>query len=407
MASQPIDQGALLRSGQQAVPNYAEQALQEALLGVQQQQAQTQSQNVSRLVANDQREVARQDAFSAAVEALGPNPDARQLAALAFRFPEFSEAIKRGFDAMDGSAQRQQFQAMAEITSAARTGNFDLAARLLEARIQADTQAGRPADQMDAAILAGLRSDDPEARQSSVDLLERATAAVDPEHYAATYGTFQRRVREIDGILIDEDTGEAIIQSPYPRVRWGPDGASAVFNPVPNIPTIGGGEAVTAGEAPPAGDAGGRQDSGAFDFSQRPTAPASPARPQRGAFDRPAAVALGNRYGRVTSTVRTPEHNRQVGGVPNSNHLARNGGRAIDIARGRGVSHAQIVRAYRDAGYTIDPDTRDEGDHSHVVIASGPTGAGGLPRVRSRQEYARLPSGAEYIDPAGNRRRKR
>jgi hypothetical protein len=67
----------------------------------------------------------------------------------------------------------------------------------------------------------------------------------------------------------------------------------------------------------------------------------------------------------VTSTLRTPAHNRRVGGVPNSFHLR---GRAIDIARRPGVTHAQIAAAFRNAGYRL-IESLDEGDHSHFAFA--------------------------------------
>ena len=56
---------------------------------------------------------------------------------------------------------------------------------------------------------------------------------------------------------------------------------------------------------------------------------------------------IGSKWGQVTSTYRSPAHNRRVGGVANSYHL-RN--RAIDIARRPGVSHSQIAAAFRNAG---------------------------------------------------------
>ena len=79
-----------------------------------------------------------------------------------------------------------------------------------------------------------------------------------------------------------------------------------------------------------------------------------------------AAAAIGARWGRVTSTYRSPEHNRQVHGVPNSYHLS---GRAIDIARRPGVRHAEIEAAYRAAGYRL-IESLDEGDHSHFAFGS-------------------------------------
>lgn len=78
------------------------------------------------------------------------------------------------------------------------------------------------------------------------------------------------------------------------------------------------------------------------------------------------AAAIGARWGRVTSTYRTPEHNRRVRGVPNSYHLS---GRAIDIARRSGVRHSEIESAYRAAGYRL-IESLDEGDHSHFAFGS-------------------------------------
>lgn len=81
-------------------------------------------------------------------------------------------------------------------------------------------------------------------------------------------------------------------------------------------------------------------------------------------LDLNTARDIGDRFGTVTSTVRTPARNKKVGGAKNSYHLS---GRAIDIARGKGVSHKQIERAYRRAGYNI-VESLDEGDHSHFAF---------------------------------------
>ena len=87
---------------------------------------------------------------------------------------------------------------------------------------------------------------------------------------------------------------------------------------------------------------------------------------------------IGAKWGQVTSTYRSPEHNRRVGGVANSYHL-RN--RAIDIARRPGVRHAQIVAAYRAAGYSL-AEALDEGDHTHIAF--------GAPKHRSVGPQAQI-----------------
>lgn len=79
------------------------------------------------------------------------------------------------------------------------------------------------------------------------------------------------------------------------------------------------------------------------------------------------AALVGGRFGRITSIVRSAAHNRAVGGVANSWHLH---GRAIDIARRAGVTHAQIAAALRGAGYQL-VESLDEGDHSHFAFGFG------------------------------------
>ena len=86
---------------------------------------------------------------------------------------------------------------------------------------------------------------------------------------------------------------------------------------------------------------------------------------------------IGAHWGQVTSTYRSPAHNRRVGGVANSYHLSN---RAIDIARRPGVSHGQIAAAYRNAGYSL-AESLDEGDHSHFAFGA-PKRRGGGPQAR-------------------------
>ena len=89
--------------------------------------------------------------------------------------------------------------------------------------------------------------------------------------------------------------------------------------------------------------------------------------PSRGGpIDLSSVKQIGAHWGQVTSTYRSPAHNRRVGGVANSYHLSN---RAIDIARRPGVSHSQIAAAYRNAGFSL-AESLDEGDHSHFAFGS-------------------------------------
>ena len=95
-----------------------------------------------------------------------------------------------------------------------------------------------------------------------------------------------------------------------------------------------------------------------------------------------AAARLGDNWGRVTSTLRSPAHNRAVGGVANSYHLR---GRAIDIARRPGVTHAMIAAAFRNAGYRL-VESLDEGDHSHFAFAWGGGGSRSVASLPDKRE---------------------
>lgn len=117
------------------------------------------------------------------------------------------------------------------------------------------------------------------------------------------------------------------------------------------------------------------------DFGIRTALPGGPLldlpAPQRApdsgkSFDLTSVSRLGSQWGRVTSTRRSADHNRAVGGVANSYHLS---GRAIDIARGPNIHHTQIEAAYRRAGYAL-VESLDEGDHSHFAFSTRPMKSG-------------------------------
>jgi hypothetical protein len=108
-------------------------------------------------------------------------------------------------------------------------------------------------------------------------------------------------------------------------------------------------------------------------------------------FSLPSALRVAARFGRITSTVRSREHNRRVGGAANSWHLH---GRAIDIARQPGVSHAEIAAELRRQRFFL-IESLDEGDHSHFAFADGPV----APALRrsGAQQFAEARQEASYF----------
>lgn len=84
--------------------------------------------------------------------------------------------------------------------------------------------------------------------------------------------------------------------------------------------------------------------------------------------------------GTVTSGRRSAEHNKNVGGVPNSFHLT---GNAIDVAKRPGVTLNKITELLRRQGVTI-AQGLDEGDHYHVAWRNARSEAEKLAQAQAR-----------------------
>lgn len=105
-----------------------------------------------------------------------------------------------------------------------------------------------------------------------------------------------------------------------------------------------------------------------------------------------AFASLSNSFPgtQITSTTRTPEHNREVGGVANSQHLR---GTAADFAVPAAQRPAFIEAARRQGFEAI-----DEGDHVHLELPPGaraPVARPGLGVSRTPEEQAALTTAAQ------------
>jgi len=88
--------------------------------------------------------------------------------------------------------------------------------------------------------------------------------------------------------------------------------------------------------------------------------------PEQSSGDFLSGVSQAAPDAHVTSGFRTPQHNAEVGGVPNSKHLT---GRAVDLVPRRGETMAQLYARVRGVpGVKAIP----EGDHVHVQAQGGP-----------------------------------
>lgn len=114
-----------------------------------------------------------------------------------------------------------------------------------------------------------------------------------------------------------------------------------------------------------------------------------------------SAAQFGAKWGLVTSVLRSPEHNRLVGGVPNSFHLS---GQAVDIARRPGVRHGEIEAAFRKAGFVL-IESLDEGDHSHFAFEL-PGGRAARPKAKVVPAVVEAKSCAVLVQSASEGRRR-
>ena len=348
-------------------------------------------------VAAQKQKVERTEQYKSAMQGYLANPTAQGLASLMGAFPEFSEESSSAFKALDKERQTSELTQMGEIASYLKGGRTKDAAGLLRKRVEADNAAGQP-DQDDQRLLSLMESDDPNDHRIAQGLLAFAignAAGVDhASSFLKSQGMSQEPdLMEVDGIVIDRATRQPVFQSPYDRVKMGPDGGIAVQRPVSGIPVLGGRAADPAQSAAP---------------GATPTAPpAANSADAAGAFSpvENARSIIGGLFpdARVTDWRRDP--NSKLGKAnPKSWHTRT--GAAVDTAPIPGLDFNDYVNRIRGQGYQIieakdevkNPSPHATGPHWHVVV--------GYHRPRSKQEFERLPKGARFVAPDGSRRVK-
>jgi hypothetical protein len=216
----PVDQGSILRSGAALIPDITEQIMRERLLGLQEQQQQTQIANLALRQQEALREQRQRTAYQTAVQQLGERPSLDGIASLMLRFPEASEAARRAYESLDSNQQRTEFRAAAELHSALVNNTPDVAARILRDRIEADRAAGGEPDQVDQLMLDAIESGDP-ARIATARSIARRNAAImaGPTQFASVYGADDPDLRNIAAgdVLYDENQNRVVFESPYIR----------------------------------------------------------------------------------------------------------------------------------------------------------------------------------------------
>lgn len=435
-----IDYGAAIRSGMAIVPDWGAEQLRQRLAAVQEGEAQAQMTRAQAQAAEQARETQSAQDYQSAVLAYQQRPTLEGLSNLMVRFPQMSEGLKRAFDARSDQERTADFRDLGQLHDALRSGRTDLALGLIDRRISADRAAGQEVDPIDQQMRDAIASGNPEQLAYARETARRMTAIIaGPEQFRSVYETDDPKFRNVSpGDLVMEERTGAVAQSPVTETV---SGSGGIYQPdlVPGLPVLGTGRppqpvasqaspttqptSQSGGTPPGRPYAGGNQaswrvisvpgqprDGGARSHAGwdivPPNADASwrPAQPFR--IERPRGHPTRGRQGLTADVVF------QDGTRVTAMHLANRpeatpsgtwlpAGSLAVVAGNTGNARTTPTHIHAEArrgGARTDP-------RPYFGI-SGSQQAAGPARIRSRQQYERLASGAEYIAPDGSRRRK-
>lgn len=355
---QPIDQGSILRSGMATVPDYASQLLQQQQMQMAREQQGMQMQALRMKQAEQQREIADQTNYQAAMQDyVASGSDPQKLISLMARFPDKHEGLKKAYDAAKGTQKDADLQQAVEAFNFARAGRIDLASKKLSDRIAADERAGLDVED-DRELLAMLK--DPATQKEALALMEMNVAlAMGTEKFTDAYKAFNPaekqtpKQREYDWRVTtfgkeSADKWLAVEDTKLVPVNEGGsvyNAADLVGGPAAVAPS-----SVTEGGGPLSSVVA---DGGSIISKLFPNA-------------------------RITDTRRDP--NSALGKKNPGSYHVRTGG-AVDVAPIPGLTFKQYIQSIKQAGYKI-VEAKNEvgagrskhatGDHWHVVIGEGP-----------------------------------
>lgn len=388
-----LDQGALIRSGQAVVPDYAQQEAVKQQSALAQQQIDLQRQAAAMKAQGMAQEQAEAAAYQQDVESVMANPTPDAIARLQARYPKQAEGVQKAWGTLDEARRGTDLRHLGEMFSATSNGRPERAAEVLERRIAAERESGMEVDPEDERMLTDLRSGNPEDVRAAQGRMGMILSAIDPDKFATNYGALNPKS--------DPTNTEQVYQ--FILNTKGQADADAYIRNIIDPLVTGGNATLPRSAFEGGGFAAPSTQSGGGD-------PASSGR-------RPAPVENGRALVESLFPSVTVTSNRRGAGNPltkaNPGSWHAHGGGAVDVAPIKGLSFGQYVAKIKAAGYPIieardevrNPSKNATGPHWHVVIGK-PAGEGSAARVTSKQQFDRLASGTEFIAPDGSRRRK-
>jgi hypothetical protein len=253
--------------------------------------------------------------------------------ALYAKYPDQQKQLQAAHDALDEPTQRATERDLFAVSSFIKNGATDSAKSLLQKRIDADRAAGQdPSD--DQQMLDALNNGDPAHVKAAADMALYAILPADKRAEIFTKSGQDEQYTLAPGSKRYDATGHLIAEAPF----------------APEYRSVGAGDSLVQLGGGGQGSGGGSGLSGE-------------------AIESTALSAIPGLV--VTSRERTPAHNAEVGGVPNSYHLTD---QARDFVPPQGMSLTQAAVMLRQAlpGAKI----IKENDHIHVQSPTRASGSG-------------------------------
>lgn len=171
-----LDYAAIMQAGQGLVPDLRAQMFED---GQRRQQQQVQAMKLQQAQVQQTRTTKFQEAAAEAVRSGNPQAIGR----LMVEYPEFADQIKPGWEALSEQGRRRNLTQVGTVYARANAGDMAGAADALQARHDADVEAGVP-DETTQELIDALRSNDPNKQHVAIATLGMIIAADDPSKFA-------------------------------------------------------------------------------------------------------------------------------------------------------------------------------------------------------------------------------